>query len=303
MKNCPFCKAEIEEDARFCLYCMTSLEEKQVITTSNRKKKQWLYLIAAVFVFIILTTALVLLLRNRDTNNNSEKTPSNSQVIEDDASTNPSKDTDSKANTKKDASGNTPKKDGSSNGNTDKDTGSTQPSNPGGSNPGREEQEEETPTPPQESFHSNATYLYRDATYGDDFSVSADLENAVVITGVSKASSTGEYVIPSTLNGKRVVAIMGLAFCDEAISSTVKKVVVPASVKTIWANAFHNCYNLTDIYFRGNAIYVETNAFAQKSKRTGTLTIHCSGSCSDRAYRYYKNSASSYDALYEEWNG
>ena len=75
-------------------------------------------------------------------------------------------------------------------------------------------------------------------------------------------------------------------------SSSRKKIsssTIPSSVKTIWNNAFANCYNLTDIYFKGNAIYTESNAFPEKSKRNGTLTIHCSANCSDRNYRYYKD--------------
>ena len=130
----------------------------------------------------------------------------------------------------------------------------------------------------------------------------ANLENAVVITGVSVPSSNGEYIIPDTIDNKKVIAIMGLAFCDDNIKDTVKKVIVPASVKTIWGNAFANCYNLTDIYFCGNAIYVEGNAFAPKATRNETLTIHCSYDCSDRNSRYYRNSAAYYDANYEEWN-
>ena len=157
-----------------------------------------------------------------------------------------------------------------------------------------------TTTPPQTT---TVTYAYRDAKYGDDFSVSADLENAVVITGVKTTAADGKYIIPDTIDGKKVVAIMGLAFCDDSISSTVKTVIVPSSVKTIWNNAFANCYNLTDIYFCGNSIYTESNAFPAVSKRNGTLTIHCSANCSDRNYRYYKNSASYYDAEYKEWNG
>ena len=129
------------------------------------------------------------------------------------------------------------------------------------------------------------------------------MENAVVITGVKTTAADGKYIIPETLDGKKVVAIMALAFCDDNISSTVKTVIVPSSVKTIWNNAFANCYNLSDIYFKGNSIYTESNAFPEKPKRNGTLIIHCSANCSDRNYRYYKNSASYYDAEYEEWNG
>ena len=48
MKKCPHCKAEIEENARFCLYCMTSLDEKQTVLPPKRK---WpLPIIAAVML-------------------------------------------------------------------------------------------------------------------------------------------------------------------------------------------------------------------------------------------------------------
>ena len=167
---------------------------------------------------------------------------------------------------------------------------------------------EKTDPPATQSTPSDTaatvTYGYRAAKYGDDFSVSYNFpENAIVITDVTTPAANGEYIIPETIDGKPVVAIMGLAFSNSAVSATVKKVVVPASVKTIWGNAFANCYNLTDIYFRGTAIYTETYAFPEVSKRTGTLTIHCSATCSDRNLRYYKNSAVYYDAVYQEWNG
>ena len=31
MKKCPFCDADIEDSARFCLYCMRPLTEKEQI--------------------------------------------------------------------------------------------------------------------------------------------------------------------------------------------------------------------------------------------------------------------------------
>ena len=38
MKKCPFCGADIEESARFCLYCMQSLTEKEQIPPHPKKK-------------------------------------------------------------------------------------------------------------------------------------------------------------------------------------------------------------------------------------------------------------------------
>jgi len=54
MKICPICKANIQEEARFCLYCMTSFEEKQPIDDEKAPRRRrrpvlWL-LVAAVLV-------------------------------------------------------------------------------------------------------------------------------------------------------------------------------------------------------------------------------------------------------------
>ena len=338
MKKCPKCKADIQEEARFCLYCMTSFEEKQTIKTPKENNKRWLIIIAAVLVLVLIVVGILLFPQKDSSNNEGNDTSTNSSISSDlDTSDNTTsseqKNSDSQGNeTSTPISSNqtqTPSKNegsatnnssvnttttnsstsgNSQNSNTNNTTNSSSNSTSTNSTSSSNKTESSntsssTSTTTTPSQTTTVTYMYRDAKYGDDFSVSANLENAVVITGVKTTAADGKYIIPETLDGKKVVAIMALAFCDDNISSTVKTVIVPSSVKTIWNNAFANCYNLTDIYFKGNAIYTESNAFPEKSKRNGTLTIHCSANCSDRNYRYYKNSASNYDAEYEEWNG
>ena len=56
MKKCPFCGADIEDTARFCLYCMQPLVEKEQILPHKKKMPQWLLIIAAIVV-IFLTFA------------------------------------------------------------------------------------------------------------------------------------------------------------------------------------------------------------------------------------------------------
>jgi len=46
MKLCPKCKAELDDSARFCLRCMTSLDEKEQIQPPTRKKRRWLLVLA-----------------------------------------------------------------------------------------------------------------------------------------------------------------------------------------------------------------------------------------------------------------
>ena len=52
MKKCPYCKAEIEENARFCLYCMKPLAEKETITPP--KKRRWIWVFVAVVLVVCI---------------------------------------------------------------------------------------------------------------------------------------------------------------------------------------------------------------------------------------------------------
>ena len=63
MKKCPFCKAEIEENARFCLYCMTPLEEKQTIEKTEGKPRRWVYFLIASALALVVVGALILIIK------------------------------------------------------------------------------------------------------------------------------------------------------------------------------------------------------------------------------------------------
>ena len=128
-------------------------------------------------------------------------------------------------------------------------------------------------------------------------------ENAIVITKVNYKEESGNYIIPDTIDGKKVAAIMPSAFSDSSISSSVKSVTLPATVRTIWGDAFKNCFNLTDLYIKSSVIGIYENAFPASVNRNSKITFHCKSDCRDFDFYYYRNIANKYDAEYEEWNG
>lgn len=351
MKKCPKCHAEIQENARFCLYCMTSFEEKTPIEAEKENTKRWLYIIAAVLVFVLVGLG-IFALSGKDNLSNSpgdtytetetaltsdsdmeegnfeseeqsgESTENeenalssgNNQVTLDNqggassnktngsssntnnntntgTNTTSSKATNSKATSS--ATATSSKTTSSTAATSSKATSSTNSINSTGS------------TTSQVTTQPKYTYITATISnaYPPDANASYEPQNAIVITKVNYKESSGNYVIPETIDGKKVAAIMPSAFSDSSISSSVKSVTLPSTVRTIWSNAFKNCYNLTDIYIKSTAIGIYTDAFPSASKRNGTLTIHCKRDCRNFNYYYYRNIAGDYDAEYAEWNG
>ena len=335
MKKCPFCKAEIEENARFCLYCMTSLEEKQEIAIPKEKNKRWLVVLAAVLVFVIVVFSIGLALRKDspdDTSNGAS--PESQTLLENDsnASTNDTntivddsaQNNDLIAGSQSALSGengvnqnstqsNSPTNNANANNNSSANP-TTGPTNSGSTTTGNASSDTATSTDspansttPDNSTATQPKYSYIEATienaYPTGYGTVYAPENAIVITKVNYKEESGNYVIPDTIDGKRVGAIMPFAFCDASISPTVKSVTLPQTVKTIWSNAFRDCYNLTDVYIKSGTIGIYTDAFPETSKRTNTLTIHCAKDCRNFDFYYYRNIAGNYDANYEEWDG
>lgn len=359
VKKCPFCKAEIEENARFCFYCMTSLEEKTIAEAPRFKKKYGAVVIAALFAVMLIVGVIIWWV----VKDPAEEPPADQSMMGESltvgtveggssagavqnsggATAGPTNDPNQAVSSSPNVGGNSssgtaagntagsaagsgsaPGSVGGSSGDLPSSTepsapvtqpGQTEPSEPATqpeqtepsapatqpeqtepSAPESTEPEDEdsgsTASPPATS---SATYTYRDAQYAkDDYLVTANVDDCVVITGVETAASDGIYRIPSTLGGKKVIAVVSHAFSGENIKDTVKQIYLPSSVRTVHDYAFVACRNLTDIYFEANAIYVSNLAFAPKSQRTGTLTIHSAYNCSNRDFRYYRNIAESY---------
>lgn len=327
MKKCPKCKAEIQEEARFCLYCMTSFEKKQE-DGAKPNNKWWLYGIAA-FLLVLIIALCFLLFTPKNTTDSGKDTSSPSS---DDSSIISSEDSDSTPSNEEQGSpleeesslsgssdNDSPSKDNNSSEDKPSSGSSTNQPTPGGE-PGSGNNgsvdtstEESTPTTPDEEDDTAPDetvvpkFSYVTATiqnaYPTEYSEMYAPENAIVITKVEYIEPSGNYVIPEKIDNKKVAAIMPSAFSDPAVSSSVKSVTLPSTVRTIWSEAFTNCYNLTDLYLKSAVIGIYEDAFPLTSMRNEKLTIHCKRDCRDFNFYYYRNIAERYDAEYEEWNG
>ena len=337
MKECPKCKSEIQENAHFCLYCMTSFEEKQV-AEPMQKRRRWLiwpiaaWLLALAVSGVCFSCAEDVPVPSSDSaapSVTSASTDANSMTVE--TPTAPTKptatitttngvggsvpanrvpSTGSTSPTKESAVAPTTSSAPKTNVSTASDAASATTSSATGSAASSTRKSSTSVSVSTSATATTtaapaqaATYLYREAVYGDTYATSEDLENSIVIIGVKTPATDGNYVIPATIEGKKVIAVMGLAFCDEEICASVKSVVIPTSVKTVWNYAFASCYRMTDIYLQGKSVYIESIAFADPSHRSEMLTIHCAADCSDRSFRFYKDCAHNYNAVYQEWNG
>lgn len=93
-----------------------------------------------------------------------------------------------------------------------------------------------------------------------------EIEGGICIDGYNGTAS--EIVIPSSIDGKPVVSIAYLAFCG---NETVKKLVIPETVKMIGTRAFWKCKSLESITFNEGIEIIDEGAFSDCYKITSVV--------------------------------
>ena len=240
MKQCPYCGATVEENARFCLYCMKELEQKVQVSKKSsfgtKRRLRVILICAALGAMLALLLPIVYSIRRER-----PESPDGDSAVE----------TQLPADPPGDGAETTPEP-----------SDPSAPSAPADVQPDAEQ----------------AVYTYRDAQFYDLIAAAdrADktllAQDAVVITGVEQPAEGGTYVIPEQLGGKTVVAVMGGTFSDATIRDTVKAVVFPASIHSVWEK-FQGCDNLTDLYVSGESVVLELNVFSLFANPSG-VTLH-----------------------------
>ena len=288
MKKCPYCGAEIEKNARFCLYCMRELEEKTVIEITPSfitKYKSRIISICVTVLVVALVTVSAVLIVPRLVPSKQATPPSDRDTDTEQAQTSPADGSDTE-------DFDTDFEDGGEEAGTD-DTSF------GGIG-----------TPDHGEIGSQVTYTYRDAQFYDLLSgadktdTSLLTENAIVITGVETGAKDGIYIIPEQIDGKKVVAVLDGTFSDNSISSNVKTVVVPSCVHS-FKEKFRYNDKLTDLYFSGEFVVLDLYTFPLIPNRA-LLTVHASAD----AVCYYgstemctiKERAQEFGIAFQEWD-
>ncbi len=117
-------------------------------------------------------------------------------------------------------------------------------------------------------------------------------EAYLTIISIDTVATDGVYRIPAAIDGVPVAHVLPTAFQDGRIAPTVKKVVIPATVRRIQDYTFGHCDNLTDVYFQGDYIEVNASTFCRQGVLypTQDATVHSTETChtgSNTTIRYY----------------
>lgn len=323
MRQCPFCKAAIEDNARFCLYCMTPLNQKEVIPPWKRNVLRWPF--AVVGVLLVALVALLLLPGKEPTQSQVPSAHATSAALATTAATTEMTAEPTTAPTQ--ASTEEPTEMPTTEPTATRTTRpkpvvvpTAEPTTAPTTKPTVEPTTAPTTTPttaptaaptdppttgtvnpyffPRAKWEEPETgivYEYRVAVQADvmgvDYQVAA---NDVVITGVEPPDNWVTYKIPAYIDGKyRVIALAETSFWEfEHRVCNIDTVYLPATVVALdkgalWASGLNDLYISGEVLAKGHGAYV----------KTGTV-IHCSRTCQDQNGERYSDSE-----YWEEWDG
>ena len=112
-------------------------------------------------------------------------------------------------------------------------------------------------------------YAFSDIPQGLFYSWNEEYHGYEVNYRLKDECTSKNITIPSTYNGKNVVAIANEAFCN---IKTLQNIYIPDTIKSIGDNAFSNCASLSTVNFSNNIISIGDYAFSRCTNFTN-ITI------------------------------
>jgi len=292
MKKCPFCNSDIEDNSRFCLFCMTSLDDKKTFYENSGGKAP---LFSAIAVAIIMTSLCIILLLW------GVKLRQTAVFASEDSFTDPSASLGGAISSSSDDA---------------QYSSDLTHSNTSEEHQYSSEAHFDNDTSPQSSSSeyidpNDPKYMYEVIPAYDSF-ISLNpphyeaSNNQISIKSVLKPVESGHYVIPETIDGKEVICIEEYAFATVTDKHPVKSVTLPKTLKGMDYNTFGNCTELTDIYIPVEQLFGPL-LLVHPTNNLHTITIHCPenlyvGLGFSPEFTLQKLN-SNYNYIFSNWNG
>ena len=325
MRKCPHCQADIQENARFCLYCMQPLVQKQ--TVAPKKKRSIWWLIPVVALILLVSLAILWLVQDAPVTPSAAVSVPESSVGD---------------TTGQETEGSAPQITPA-----DPTQGPTQPTTPVAATPSESKPAETTPTSPTTQptgepttapttevteptpvidygngipgttgYRTQTSIQHYNTACDDDFPfygpgadaflyspcTASDVPHSSLVRGYVASGGCGNvrcgiYTISDTPFGQPVVAIR----CG--INDDIVKLTVPETVIAIGSRAFEECFEFKYLCIKGEQMDIALDAFPPMESRWYQIVICCSATCKNYKGEYIKDIVGRYGAVWEEWNG
>ena len=250
MKACPYCNKKIEDNARFCLYCMSTLNEKKILSFSKKPfyKKRYIFVAAFSAVAILLSCIFAF---PKNTVPSAATTDSSDIISSQQTSLSPdtasrnvaSKNASSKPNLLSLIFSNSSSRYTSTSSKTNTATVTNKYNSSTPSKTSSSLKESSSSSKVSSALQSTSSTAYGESKTYKCFTYKI-MDNGLINISKCDPLTQGEVIVPDKIEGRTVVGISYKAFAD---CTKITSVTIPDTVTAVGTGAFKNCTSLKTV--------------------------------------------------------